>query len=103
RGRAGRLAHEPVTPGLRLEAAPERIICELPHQESDRNDAAEEDEAENDRADDSVQQKAELGPPAVKGSEDLRRGVGHDGKHNREAEPIGPASAMAKIVTRQCQ
>src|SRR6516164_2920644 len=52
RRRTGRLAREPVALGLRFEATPERIVPELPHQEADRHDAAEENEAENDRADD---------------------------------------------------
>src|SRR5947207_14511948 len=78
RRRPRRLALDPVTLGAAVDPRPQEILAEGAHDEADRRNGDEEQQAEHQRVHDLVEQQAELQPQPVQRRQDLGIGVGGD-------------------------
>src|SRR5439155_3017828 len=88
--RAGRPPLDPIALGVRVELQRQGMPSEHSHQESDGRDARVEDQAQDERVDHSVEQKAQPQPQSVDRAE--RRWTDH-GKHEKDARDQEPPPA----------
>src|SRR4051794_17931816 len=86
---------DPVALGAAVHPQAQEILAERPHDEADRRDGHEEQQAEDQRVHDLVEEQAELQPKPVQRPQHLGIGVGDHQEHDRERQGVMPAAMVA--------
>ncbi|KAK6021262.1 DsbA-like protein [Ostertagia ostertagi] len=101
RRRPRRAALDPVGLGAGIELLPQEVLAERAHDQADRHDGDEEQQAEDQRVHHLVEKKAELQPEPVQRAERFRIDERHDQKGRRNRQHPLPGRALLSSVAPQ--
>src|SRR5471032_2589955 len=95
RRRPRRSALDPVALGVLVQAQAQEILARRPHDQADRRDRHEEQQAHDDRIHDLEHQQADFQPETVEGTQDLGDGERDDQKDGRDRQGVVPRGMAA--------